>query len=98
MGVNMKLISIVIPFYNAEKYITDCIISIQSQSYSDFEVIFVNDGSSDKSEEIVRDFMERDKRIKYFYQKKSGVGKARNYVPLFSIFATENESLNCKLK
>ena len=43
MGVNMKLISIVIPFYNAEKYITDCIISIQSQSYSDFEVIFVND-------------------------------------------------------
>ena len=62
----MKLISIVIPFYNAEKYITDCIISLQSQSYSDFEVIFGNDGSSDKSEEIVRDFMERDKRIKYF--------------------------------
>lgn len=75
MGVNMKLISIVIPFYNAEKYITDCIISIQSQSYSDFEVIFVNDGSSDKSEEIVRDFMERDKRIKYFYQKSQVLEK-----------------------
>ena len=41
MGVNMKLISIVIPFYNAEKYIADCIISIQSQSYSDFEVILM---------------------------------------------------------
>lgn len=66
----MKLISIVIPFYNAEKYIADCIISIQSQSYSDFEVIFVNDGSFDKSEEIVRDFMEHDKRIKYFLSKK----------------------------
>lgn len=75
----MNLISIVIPFYNAEKYIADCIISIQSQSYSDFEVIFVNDGSFDKSEEIVRGFMEHDERIKYFYQKKSGVGKARNY-------------------
>lgn len=72
-------ISIIIPIYNAELYLNRCLSSVCMQTYTNLEIILVNDGSSDDSEEICLDFKKRDKRIKYFYQKNQGVSEARNY-------------------
>lgn len=74
-----KLVSIIIPIYNAEKDLDRCIKSIINQTYKKFELILVNDGSSDKSEEICKKYAKKDKRVKYIYQQNSGVSKARNF-------------------
>lgn len=73
----MKKVSIIIPVYNCEKYIKRCIISCLNQTYPDIELVIVNDGSTDQSEEIIKKFS--DKRIKYFFKKNSGVSDSRNY-------------------
>jgi len=70
------LISVIIPVYNCEKYIAICINSILCQSYRNFELIVINDGSSDKSLEIINSF--NDKRISVINKKNEGVSKARN--------------------
>lgn len=72
------LISIIIPIYNAEKYLEKCITSILGQSYSDFELLLIDDGSRDGSAVICNYFRKRDSRIKYFYQQNKGVSAARN--------------------
>ena len=61
------LFSVIIPAYNHEKYISDCVQSVLNQTCQDFELIIINDGSSDKTGEIVESFS--DERIKYFYQE-----------------------------
>ena len=71
-------ISIVIPVYNCERYLDNCLNSIINQTYTDFEVIVVDDGSTDKSCEIYKCYEEKDQRIKIIKQKNSGVSKARN--------------------
>ena len=71
-----KLLSVIVPCYNGEQYIHRCIESILKQTYSNLEVIVVNDGSTDKSEEIIKSI--NDSRIKYIYQENSGVSTARN--------------------
>lgn len=71
-------ISVIIPVFNSEKYLDQCIRSVLNQSFRDFELILVNDGSTDKSIEICNQFAERDKRIKVFTQKNKGVSTARN--------------------
>ncbi|PYZ95077.1 glycosyl transferase [Salipaludibacillus keqinensis] len=71
-------VSIIVPVYNAEKYLEFCIESIINQSYSNIEILVVNDGSIDKSESIVQEFQKKDKRIKYYYQINSGPADARN--------------------
>jgi len=71
--------SIIIPAYNADKYISETINSVLSQSYADWELIIVDDGSTDKTAEIVKQFCKKDNRIKYYYQKNSGVSVARNF-------------------
>lgn len=73
-----KLISIVIPIYNSEKYLKKTLDSILKQDYPYFEVIMVNDGSTDNSESICKKNL-MDKRFKYHYIKNSGVSNARNY-------------------
>lgn len=73
----MKL-SVVIPIYNIEKYLTRCIDSILCQNKGDFELLLVIDGSSDSSADICEYYRSRDKRISVFYQKNGGVSKARN--------------------
>lgn len=73
------LISIVIPVHNAEKYLEKCLESIISQTYLNLEIILVNDSSTDRSENICFEFMEKDKRIKYFYHNESSAGLSRNY-------------------
>lgn len=74
-----KLVSVIIPVYNAEKYIGELLESLQNQSYSKFEVICVDDGSSDESHQIIENFIKKDNRIKYVYQENKGVSAARNY-------------------
>lgn len=71
-------VSIVIPVYNSEKYIYKCLNSITNQSYKDLEIIVINDGSVDESDNIIKDLKNTDKRIIYIEQKNSGVSAARN--------------------
>lgn len=71
-------ISIIIPAYNTEKYISSCLESVLKQKYENFEIIIVNDGSSDNTDSICRLFQENDQRIKYFEKENGGVSSARN--------------------
>ena len=71
------LISIIVPIYNAEKYIEQCVRSILNQSYSDLEIILVDDGSSDSSASLCQELAQKDTRIKYYYQSNNGVTSAR---------------------
>ncbi len=70
-------ISIVIPVYNVERYLANLLDSILKQTYNDFEVILVDDGSKDNSYKIMEDYSKEDNRIKIFKQKNSGPGIAR---------------------
>ncbi len=69
--------SIIIPLYNAERFIDETISSVLDQEYTNWELIIIDDGSSDKSAEKVKKYL-TDERIKYFFQKNSGVSAARN--------------------
>ena len=71
------LFSIVIPVYNSAKTIRECLESIVTQSFPDFEVIIVNDGSTDETTEIVKSFSENDPRIKLYSFPNSGVSETR---------------------
>lgn len=72
------LVSIVIPVYNSEKYLSECIDSILSQRYSNIEILIIDDESKDNSMQICREYEASDKRIKILHQKNGGIGKARN--------------------
>jgi len=74
---NIK-VSVVVPVYNVEKYLAKCIESILEQTYTNWELILVNDGSSDNSGKIADEYAGRDSRIKVIHQKNSGVSTARN--------------------
>ena len=73
-----KLVSIIIPVYNGEKYIKRCLESVLNQTYKDIEIIVLNDGSSDRSEEVIRRMTKDDTRIRYYCHENMGVGKTRN--------------------
>ena len=72
------MISIIIPIYNSSLYLLECLKSIQGQTYTNFEVICVNDGSTDNSAEICQSFVERDSRFHLYNQENGGVSSARN--------------------
>ena len=71
-------ISVIIPVYNVESYLSKCIDSILCQTYTDFELLLVDDGSSDASGKICDMYKENDNRIRVFHKKNEGVSKARN--------------------
>lgn len=73
----MADISIIVPIYNAEKYLNKCIDSLINQTKKELEFILVNDGSTDKTESIIKEY--HDKRIKCFKNKNQGIGKTRNF-------------------
>lgn len=75
----MGVVSVIIPVYNAENSIEKTIDSIICQSFTDWELILVNDGSTDNSLEILRKFAESDSRIKVFNQENKGPSEARNF-------------------
>lgn len=72
-------ISVIVPVYNVEKYIRRCIESILAQTYTNFEVLLVDDGSTDKSGLICDEFSKVDDRIQVFHKENGGVSSARNY-------------------
>lgn len=72
------MISIIIPVYNIEKYIEKCISSVVGQTFSDFELLLVNDGSTDSSHEICSNWAKKDSRIKVLSKENGGVSSARN--------------------
>lgn len=78
MKIN-KLVSIIVPAYNASSYINSCIESIVSQSYKYLELIIINDGSTDDTELHCLKWLDKDQRIKYFKIENSGPAAARNY-------------------
>lgn len=73
----MKNVSIIIPAYNAEKYIEKCLDSLLSQTLKEIEIIVINDGSKDNTEELVKKY--NDKRIKYYKNTNHGIGYTRNF-------------------
>lgn len=75
----MEKISVIIPAYNAEKYLEQCVKSVQSQIYDNIEIIIVNDGSTDRTAEIIERLKEKDSRIRTLHKRKNeGIGAARN--------------------
>ena len=72
-------ISIIVPVFQAEKYIADCLHSLLNQDLDEYEIICVNDGSTDNSESIIHHFQQKTNKIKYIYQKNQGVSAARNH-------------------
>lgn len=74
-----KLISIIIPAYNCETTILKCIRSVEKQNYSNYEVILVNDGSTDSTEKIILEMQKGNNKIKYYQHKNRGVSYTRNF-------------------
>ena len=76
----MPKISVIIPVYNTEKYIEKCLESLAKQTMQDFEVIVVNDGSTDNSKSIIKEYMKNSElNIKYLEKENGGLASARNY-------------------
>lgn len=76
---NRILISIIIPVYKVEQYLSKCLDSILAQTFSDFEALLIDDGSPDRSGVIAEEYAARDSRIKVFHKENGGVSSARNY-------------------
>ena len=72
------MISVIVPVYNVEEYLEECLESIKRQTYTDIEVILVNDGSTDRSKEICERYCEKDSRFKLVNQENKGLSGARN--------------------
>ena len=72
------MISVIVPVYNVEEYLEECLTSIQHQTFTDIEVILVNDGSTDRSKEICERYCQQDSRFKLINQKNQGLSVARN--------------------
>ena len=79
MNNNNSKVSVIIPLYNAEKYIGRCIDSVLKQSYTNFELLLIDDGSIDYSGRICDEYAQQDNRIKVYHKENEGVSKARNF-------------------
>lgn len=79
MANTTPLFSFIIPVYNVEKYLNQCVDSILNQEYKNFEVILVDDGSKDNSGKICDEYAEKDKRVRAFHKENGGLSDARNY-------------------
>ena len=76
--MHQELISIIVPIFNTEKHLHQCLDSILSQSYENFECLLINDGSTDASASICREYVAKDARFRYFEKENGGVSSARN--------------------
>lgn len=73
-------VSVILPAYNSSSFIGETIDSVLNQTFKNFELIVVDDGSTDKTKEIIEEFIKKDERVKYFYQKNSGgPSKPKNF-------------------
>lgn len=94
--------SFIVPVYNVEKYLKKCLDSILSQTYKNFEVIIVNDGSPDNSQKIIDEYKKKDKRIKAYKKENGGISSARNFgiskaKGEFLLFVDSDDSVNKEL-
>lgn len=78
MTTENELVSIILPVYNAEKFIESTIMSVLNQSYLNIECIVIDDGSTDNTNKIINQLMEKDERLKYYKQENEGICSARN--------------------
>ena len=76
--MNTPKISVIVPVYNVEQYLPRCIDSILDQTFTDFELLLIDDGSKDKSGEICDNYAKKDSRIRVFHKENGGVSSARN--------------------
>ena len=74
----MPKVSVIIPVYNVEKYLSECLDSVVNQTLKDIEIICVNDGSPDGSAAILEEYAQKDNRIKVITQENRGLSEARN--------------------
>ena len=74
----MPLISVIVPCYNQAQYLDECLQSVLNQTYQDWECIIVNDGSPDHTEEIAKNWVEKDARFRYLSKENGGLSSARN--------------------
>ena len=74
----MAEVSIIVPVYQVEKYIRQCVDSILGQTFTDFELILVDDGSKDKSGDICDEYAKMDGRVKVIHKRNGGLSDARN--------------------
>ena len=74
----MPIMSVIVPVYNTEQYLHRCIDSILTQTYTDFELLLIDDGSKDKSGDICDEYALKDSRIRVFHKENGGVSSARN--------------------
>ena len=79
MKNNKRMISVIMPAYNTEKYVSEAIESICNQSYENWELLIVDDGSTDCTRNIIDKYAKKDSRIKVFHKKNEGVSIARNF-------------------
>lgn len=77
-GEDPKMISVIVPIFNTQDYLECCIKSILTQSFKNFELLLINDGSTDKSGEICEKYASMDERIRYIYKENGGLSDARN--------------------
>lgn len=75
---NSALVSVIVPCYNNGKYLLETLNSVLSQTYSNWECIVIDDGSTDDSRKVAENFVRKDKRFQYIYQENHGVSNARN--------------------
>jgi len=76
----VSLVSVIIPTFNSEKYISDTIVSVQKQIYQNWEIVIVDDCSTDRTQDIILNFSKSDERIKFYpLEKNSGAGIARDF-------------------
>lgn len=78
-GEYMAKVSIIVPMYNVEKYVRKCLTRLVEQTLKDIEIIVVDDGSTDNSAQIVKEFAKKDSRIRYYKKENGGLSDARNY-------------------
>ena len=78
INMNLPLISVIIPVYNVEKYLIECLDSVVNQTYKNIEIILINDGSTDNSGEICNKYSNKDSRIVVIHKDNEGVSAARN--------------------
>lgn len=75
--LNNKVVSVLIPAYNVERYLPKCLDSVLCQTFKDFEIILIDDGSTDKTGEICEDYRKKDFRVKVYHQENRGISATR---------------------
>ena len=83
--MQQPLVSIIVPCYKQAEYLAETLDSVSAQTYYNWECVIVNDGSPDKTEDVVKKYIAVDDRYKYFWKENEGVAKARNYGIMNSI-------------